>query len=101
MGCPLQRAHRPAAVPLFDLKFLNELATGVVGTSNRRHYALADALDWPILLSLPCTSRTMFWRCMTKISAVSIKNTCASWKSLLSHRISGVSALATRAASEE
>src|SRR5437763_16103003 len=25
-------------VPLFDLKFLNELAAGGVGTSNRRHY---------------------------------------------------------------
>src|SRR6266436_2117060 len=25
-------------VPLFDLKFLNELAAGVVGTSNRRHW---------------------------------------------------------------
>jgi hypothetical protein len=24
-------------VPLFDLKFLNELAAGAVGTSNRRH----------------------------------------------------------------
>jgi len=24
-------------VPLFDLKFLNELAAGGVGTSNRRH----------------------------------------------------------------
>src|SRR5258708_12696457 len=25
-------------VPLFDLKFLNELAAGGAGTSNRRHY---------------------------------------------------------------
>jgi hypothetical protein len=24
-------------VPLFNLKFLNELAAGAVGTSNRRH----------------------------------------------------------------
>jgi len=27
-------------VPLFDLKFLNELASGGVGTSNRRHHQL-------------------------------------------------------------
>jgi hypothetical protein len=26
-----------ARVPLFDLKFLNELAAGGAGTSNRRH----------------------------------------------------------------
>src|SRR5262245_65425832 len=31
-------------VPLFDLKFLNELAAGVVETSNRRHQAHAIAL---------------------------------------------------------
>src|SRR5215472_6711937 len=32
-------------VPLFDLKFLNELAAGVVGTSNRRHFPGTRAGD--------------------------------------------------------
>src|SRR5258705_9416670 len=31
-------------VPLFDLKFLNELAAGGVGTSNRRHWRAAPTL---------------------------------------------------------
>jgi len=39
-------------VPLFDLKFLNELAAGGVGTSNRRHWAQRGSrqAQWMALL---------------------------------------------------
>src|SRR6266540_1515412 len=45
-------------VPLFDLKFLNELAASAVGTSNRRHYCPVSEVRDIFRHSLTRTSET-------------------------------------------
>jgi hypothetical protein len=43
-------------VPLFDLKFLNEIAAGDAGTSNRRHWSAMHVFS----VALGCNTHSVY-----------------------------------------